>query len=109
MLLEELLAELGYEPVGFESSVAALQAFQADPRRFDVVVTDETMPDLSGTELARAIHRIRAEIPVVLVSGYSGVRLAGLAQAAGVSQVLRKPFQSRDVADSLATVLRAAR
>jgi PAS domain S-box-containing protein len=109
MLLEEMLAELGYEPVGFESSVVALQAFQAEPHRFDAVVTDETMPDLSGTELAQAIHRIRAEIPVVLVSGYSGARLAGQAHAAGVSQVLRKPFEYREVADSLATVLKAAR
>src|SRR3982074_2681674 len=48
MLAEETLAELGYEPTGFDSSVAALQAFSGDPRRFDLVLTDETMPALTG-------------------------------------------------------------
>jgi PAS domain S-box-containing protein len=108
MLLEEMLAELGYEPVGFESSVAALQAFRADPGRFDLVLTDETMPDLAGTELAREIHRLRPDVPVVLVSDYSGARLASRAQASGVSHVLRKPFESRDVAESLSHVLQSA-
>jgi len=52
-LAEETLAELGYEPAGFDSSVAALEAFRAEPQRFDLVLTDETMPDLTGVELAR--------------------------------------------------------
>jgi hypothetical protein len=52
-LAEETLSELGYEPVGYDSSVAALEAFRVEPKRFDLVLTDETMPDLTGTELAR--------------------------------------------------------
>jgi PAS domain S-box-containing protein len=103
---EETLAELGYEPTGFDSSVAALQAFSADPRRFDLVLTDETMPDLSGTELAREIRRLRSDIPIVLMSGYSGARLTERAHAAGVSNVLRKPLVSRDIAEPLARALR---
>src|SRR5207302_6456393 len=69
-LAEETLAELGYEPVGFDSSVAALQAFQAEPKRFDLVLTDETMPDLTGTELARQIRQLRPDISIILMSGY---------------------------------------
>jgi CheY-like chemotaxis protein len=102
MFAEETLAELGYEPVGFDSSVAALQAFSADPRRFDLVLTDETMPDVSGTDLAREIRRLRSDIPIVLMSGYSGARLTERAHAAGVREVLRKPLVSRDIAESLA-------
>jgi PAS domain S-box-containing protein len=105
MFAEETLAELGYEPVGFDSSVAALQAFSADPRRFDLVLTDETMPDVSGTDLAREIRRLRSDIPIVLMSGYSGARLTERAHAAGVSEVLRKPLVSRDIAESLARAL----
>ena len=75
MLAEETLAELGYEPVGFDSSIAALQAFRADPQRFALVLTDETIPDLTDTELAREIRRLRPEIPIVLMSGYSGARM----------------------------------
>jgi CheY-like chemotaxis protein len=105
-LAEETLAALGYEPAGFQSSVVALQAFRAAPRRFDLVLTDETMPDMSGVELAREIRRLRPELPIVLMSGYSGAQLAERAYATGVSEVLRKPLVRRDIADALARALR---
>jgi len=102
---EEMLAELGYEPVGFDSSSTALQAFRAEPQRFDVIVTDEAMPDLIGTELAREIRRLRPAIPIILMSGYGGTQLTARSAAVGVNEVLRKPLQSRDLAESLARVL----
>jgi DNA-binding NtrC family response regulator len=101
-LAEETLAELGYEPVGFESSLAALDAFRAEPKRFDLVLTDETMPDLTGTELAREIRQLRPEISIILMSGYSGAQLSARAQAAGVIDVLRKPLVRRDIAEAVA-------
>jgi signal transduction histidine kinase/DNA-binding response OmpR family regulator len=104
---EETLAQLGYEPVGFDSSVAALQAFRAEPKRFDLVLTDETMPDLTGTELAREIRQLRPDIPIILMSGYSGTQLSERAQAAGVIDVLRKPLVRRDIADPVARALHA--
>jgi PAS domain S-box-containing protein len=105
-LAEEITAGLGYEPVGFASSSAALQAFQAAPQRFDVVVTDESMPDLQGTELAREIRRIRPALPIIIMSGYGGAQLANRAAEIGVNALLRKPLHSRDLAESLARVLR---
>ncbi len=105
-LAEETLAALGYEPVGFDSSVAALQAFRAAPKRFDLVLTDETMPDLTGTELAREIRQLRPETPIILMSGYSGAQLGERAQAAGVLDVLRKPLVRRDIAEPVARALR---
>jgi signal transduction histidine kinase/CheY-like chemotaxis protein len=104
---EETLAQLGYEPVGFDSSVAALQAFRAEPRRFDLVLTDETMPDLTGTELAREIRQLRPDISIILMSGYSGTQLSERAQAAGVIDVLRKPLVRRDIAEPVARALHA--
>jgi PAS domain S-box-containing protein len=104
-LAEEMLAELGYEPVGFDSSSAALQAFHAEPLRFDLVLTDEAMPDLMGTELASQMRRLRATVPIVLMSGHGGPELAKRAAAIGVNEVLRKPLQRRDLAESLARVL----
>jgi signal transduction histidine kinase/ActR/RegA family two-component response regulator len=106
-LAEETLAELGYEPVGFASSLAALQAFRADPKRFDLVLTDETMPDLTGTELAREIRQLRPEISIILMSGYGGAQLSERAQAAGVIDVLRKPLIRRDIAEPVARALQA--
>ena len=107
-VVEETLAELGYEPVGFDSSVAALQAFRAEPKRFDLVLTDETMPDLTGTELAHEIRQLRPEISIILMSGYSGAQLSERAQAAGVMEVLRKPLVRRDIAEPIARALHAS-
>jgi CheY-like chemotaxis protein len=105
-LAEEVLAELNYEPVGFDSSPAALQAFRAQPQRTDLVLTDETMPDLTGTEFAREIRKLHTDIPIILMSGYSGPQLSERAQAAGVSDVLRKPLIRCEIAEPVARALR---
>jgi PAS domain S-box-containing protein len=104
-LAEETLAQLGYEPVGFQSSNDALQAFAKDPRRFDLVLSDEMMPELSGTALALEIHKIRGDVPIVIMSGYVDSGVAALASSVGVCEVLRKPLKSRDIAEALARVL----
>jgi len=105
-LSEEMLAELGYEPLGFNSSVAALEAFRESPQRFDIVITDETMPDLIGSALADKLREIRPDIPIVLMSGYAGTHVLERARAAGISEVLRKPLQGKDIAECLGRVLR---
>jgi len=107
-LAKEMLAALGYQPVGFESSSAALQAFQAEPQRFDLMLTDEAMPDLVGTELAHQIRRIQPTLPIILMSGHGGAQLTRRAAAVGAQEVLRKPLQGRDLAESLARVLGSA-
>jgi len=66
------------------------------------------MPGISGTQLARALRRRRADLPIVLVSGYTGPMLSERALAAGVTEILKKPVQSRDIASALARVLRRA-
>jgi CheY-like chemotaxis protein len=66
------------------------------------------MPGLTGTGLASLLRQQRRELPIVLVSGYSGPILAQRAHAAGVCELLVKPLQSRDIAAALARVLRAA-
>jgi len=106
-LAEETLAGLGYEPVGFDSSVAALQAFRAEPQRFDLVLTDEMMPDLTGTELAREIRQLRPDISILLMSGYSDTQLSERARAAGIMDLLRKPLARRDIAEPVARALQA--
>jgi PAS domain S-box-containing protein len=103
-LAEEILAELGYEPIGFSSSAAALAAFREAPQRFDIVLTDETMPELVGTALAREIRLLRPDIPIVLMSGYSGTSLHERARTIGIREVLRKPLQSKDIAECFGRV-----
>ena len=104
-LAEEITAGLGYEPVGFTSSGSALHAFEGAPDRFDVILTDESMPHLLGSELAREIRRIRPTVPIIVMSGYGGSQLANRAAEIGVNAVLRKPLHRRELAESLARAL----
>jgi NO-binding membrane sensor protein with MHYT domain/nitrogen-specific signal transduction histidine kinase/ActR/RegA family two-component response regulator len=104
-LTAEVLERLGYQPVSFSNSYAALAAFEAEPRSFDVVITDDVMPGLTGTGLATQLRRRRPDLPIVLMSGYSGPLLTQQAVAAGVSELLVKPLQSRQFAATLDRVL----
>ncbi|HPO19406.1 MAG TPA: PAS domain-containing protein, partial [Rubrivivax sp.] len=105
LLGEELIAGLGYEPIGFTSSVAALQSLRDAPARYDLVLSDEAMPEMTGSELARAIRAIRADIPIVLMSGCVTAALTRRARDAGVTEVLAKPLVANDIARSLADAL----
>jgi CheY-like chemotaxis protein len=102
----EILLRLGYEPVGFSDSRAALEAFELAPERFSAAISDEVMPGITGIELAALLHRRRADLPIVLVSGYIGPMLAERARGASVTEILRKPVQLREIAETLAHVLR---
>ncbi|MES0156008.1 two-component system VirA-like sensor kinase [Mesorhizobium sp. M0018] len=101
-LAEEMLAALGYEPVGFDRSPAALSAFRADPERFDLVLTDEVMPDITGIEFSGRLHKIRPDLPVVLMTGYGRQLRSRQLTAAGISEVIKKPLLSAAVAQCLA-------
>ena len=75
------------------------------PQRFDAVLSDEAMPEMTGSELAREIRRIRPDIPIVLMSGYVTPALIDRAREIGIKDVLAKPLAARDIARSLADVL----
>jgi PAS domain S-box-containing protein len=107
-MAEDMLAQLGYEPVGYDNSVKALEAFRAGPGRFDAVLTDELMPELTGTQLAMRVKELRPELPVVIASGYGGPELHRRARDAGVSQVVNKPYESGTIAQALAAAFQAA-
>jgi DNA-binding NtrC family response regulator len=104
-LAEEIAAQVGYEPVGFSSSSAALHAFRSAPQRFDALITDEAMPELTGIELVRQVREIRPAMPVLLMTGYGREELTSEATRIGVGEVLRKPLRRADLADALARVL----
>jgi signal transduction histidine kinase/CheY-like chemotaxis protein len=103
----ELLTKLGYAPAPFSDPGAALASLEATPESYDLVLSDEMMPGLTGTALARAALRARPGLPIILISGYTGPALSHLAIAAGAREVLRKPVQSHELAAALARALSA--
>jgi signal transduction histidine kinase/ActR/RegA family two-component response regulator len=108
-IAEEVLAALGYEPVGCLGAQEALRLFRASPQRFDAVLTDVLMPEMSGVELLAELRTLRPELPAILVSGYGGADLKTAAQAAGAQAVLTKPLAAAELAQCLAAVLAAVR
>ena len=104
-LVSEMLTGLGYLPFAYGDPAVALQALLDAPQKFAAVITDEVMPGLTGTQLAKAVRDQGFDIPVLLVSGYGGAQLAQRAAVAGVSRVLTKPLQRAELAGALAELL----
>jgi CheY-like chemotaxis protein len=91
-LLEEHLAERGFEPRGFSDPEQAWQAFEAEPALFSAVVCDQAMPRLSGLELIQRCRALAPELPAFIVTAYGGTDFGVRARAAGVRAVLPKPI-----------------
>ena len=104
-LATETLTELGYSAVGFTSSAKAIAAFLADPEQFDAVITDESMPGASGSELIRKMRALRPTIPILLMSGYLSAAVIERAREAGASQVLKKPLSAHQLQIAVERVL----
>ena len=97
-LVQAQLTGLGYAVRVCTSSSEALTLFQADPQAFDLVLTDQTMPHMTGEVLAQALRRLRPELPIILCTGYSPLIDAEQAQALGLDAFLLKPFNLQALA-----------
>ena len=102
-LLDTMLERGGYTVTTASDSRSALERVRRDPAGFDLVITDEGLPGLSGTQLAAAIHDLRDDLPVVLCSG--DAPHTSHHQAPGVQATLAKPFDARQLLDLLTIVL----
>jgi PAS domain S-box-containing protein len=99
------LGEFGYQVSAFNGSLQALEAFRAQPQRFDLVITDLTMPHLTGIELATEMKRLRADVPVILVTGFSEDTAWKKAKEAGIQDCLLKPIIVSDLAKAIRRIL----
>lgn len=97
LLGQGMLEHLGYEVTVFTSSVEALEIFRQAPHRFDLVITDQTMPLLTGGVLARELRRIRPDIPIVMCTGFSHAIDAEQAIAQGIDAFVMKPLMGHDL------------
>ena len=102
---EASLGALGYHVTSFTDSWKALRAFQKDPMAFDLVITDQTMPNLTGLELAEEILDTRKDIPIILCTGYSRLVNREMAIAVGIKDFVMKPIRRHDIAFRIRKVL----
>jgi PAS domain S-box-containing protein len=106
---EMQLTELGYRVVTHLSVKSALEAFRDNPHQFDLVLTDQTMPSMTGEEFARILHGIQSDVPIVLVTGFSYLVDEEKARALNIDAFLIKPWDVQEMADTLQRVLRQRR
>ena len=104
-LAQKMLAALGYEVVAFNSSTDALAALRSSPDGIDALVTDQTMPGMTGLELAAAAREIRPNLPILLTSGFSESLTPDRMVDAPVNQILAKPYSRADLGQAVADVL----
>lgn len=105
----ETLANLGYNVQGFASSPEAVTRFLAEPDGFDLVITDLTMPEISGEAVARKFLALRSDLPVIVCSGYSETFQEEDARRLGVKRYLVKPVATRELALQVREVLDEAK
>ena len=102
---KQVLEKLGYKVVGMTSSLEALELFRRKPDQFDLVITDMTMPDMTGDRLAKELKKIRADIAIILCTGYSSGISENKAKAMGIGAFMMKPFTMRELSVIVRKVL----
>jgi CheY-like chemotaxis protein len=104
-----MLERLGYEVVTSTSSLEALECFRAQADRFDLVITDMTMPKMDGEALAAEMMRIRRDLPVILCTGFSTTEIEERVKDNGIRAVIMKPILQRQIAGTVREVLEGRR
>ncbi len=104
-IAQPMLQSLGYEVTTRLSSIDALALFKAKPEAFDLVITDMTMPNMTGDELAKELMAVRPDIPIILCTGFSAGITKEKAKALGIRSLVSKPILKRDIAEAIRKVL----
>ena len=102
---QAMLERLGYRAVARTSAPEALELFRAAPQQFDLVITDQTMPQMTGETFVRELRCIRPDIPVILCTGFSHTMTAEKARSLGINTLLMKPLVSSDLGRAIHRVL----
>jgi signal transduction histidine kinase len=102
---QAMLEKLGYRVTIQTSSIEALSAFKNQPKAFDLVITDQTMPQMTGIDMAREMLQIRPDLPIILCTGYSNQVSGEKARSIGVKGFALKPLARKDIAGIIRKVL----
>jgi two-component system cell cycle sensor histidine kinase/response regulator CckA len=104
---QSMLESLGYKVIAIAKSNEALKLFRVQPQEFDLIITDQTMPTMTGSELSRKILHIRSDIPIILCTGFSEAVNEDKARAEGIREFVMKPFTTKEMAETIRRVLEA--
>jgi len=102
----KMLEDLGYKVTAKTSGTEALEVFRSQPNTFDLVITDQIMPGMTGSELSRELLRFRGNIPIILCTGFSETIDEERAKALGIREFAMKPFTTGEMAETIRRVLK---
>jgi signal transduction histidine kinase/ligand-binding sensor domain-containing protein/ActR/RegA family two-component response regulator len=101
----QMLERLGYEVEGISNALSALETFRLEPDRFQLVISDLTMPHMTGIQLAEELKKIKPDIPIIICSGYSAILTEEQINALGISDYIMKPVIKSELAQVVRRVL----
>ena len=107
-MMQQVLGQLGYRVDAYTESRKALEAFRARPTGVDLIITDMTMPEMTGIALAGAVRAVRPDIPVILCTGYNEQVNEGNAASMGIQALIMKPVGMQQLAETIRSVLMPA-
>ncbi len=96
-----MLESLGYSVTSFQDSEQALAEFRKNPREYDVVISDMTMPRMTGKTLASELLRIRPDLPIILCTGYSDLISEAECEEIGIRKLIMKPYKKKEIAQAI--------
>ena len=104
-VMQLMLEKRGYKVTARTSSIEALEVFRNKPQEFDLVITDQTMPNMTGKDLAKELMVIRPDIPIILCTGFSEKIDERRSEEMGISAFVMKPIVMRQIAQTIREVL----
>jgi two-component system, cell cycle sensor histidine kinase and response regulator CckA len=105
IIAERLLTRLGYAAVTAESAQEALAILKAEPNRFDLVITDQNMPEMLGLELIGKIRKLHPKLKIILATGYAEEHQIETARSLGVSEIIQKPYNTETLSTGIKRAL----
>ncbi len=104
-IIKKILERLGYKVDACNGSIEALKVFRMQPSRYDLVISDLTMPDMTGLDLAKQLHKIEKDVPVVIMTGYDENLSVEILEKSGIQKIIGKPIRLNTLAAIIRMVL----
>ena len=108
LFIEVLLNSRGYNITRFSNAQHALEHFETDSQSFDLVITDQNMPIMSGSELSKSLLGVRPDIPIILCTGHSYEHIADMTKDIAIHAYLPKPLRANELLDCVAELYQQA-